>query len=100
MKLIPQIYKGQTTGYRFWCPGCEEFHSFRIARFPGDKPDAPIWAFNGNLESPTFTPSLRYLRTEVTKGCHLVLTAGLLSYLNDCDHALAGKKVQLGEVPE
>lgn len=45
-----------------WCPGCEMMHHFTIEVFnnfersPGSPP--PTWQWDGNLESPTFSPSL------------------------------------------
>lgn len=41
-----------TDGYSFKCPGCGDHHHVRT-----EGPRA-LWAFNGNVESPTFSPSL------------------------------------------
>ena len=38
----------ETIGYMFYCPGCEEWHQFRLDR----------WTFNGNIECPTVSPSI------------------------------------------
>ena len=92
-----------------WCPGCEEVHSI---------PDS--WTFNGNVECPTFSPSVRITgkRTVKVDGkwdggwvrdaegnpldycCHYILTAGQLQFCADSTHALAGKTVPLPQLPD
>ncbi len=96
-------------GYSHWCPGCEEMHRL---------PDS--WAFNGDLERPTFTPSFKHsgLQTTKTDGkwdggwvrdaqgnmvpfvCHYVLTVGVLDFCSDSTHALASKSIPLPNLPE
>ena len=95
--------------YWFWCEGCETNHKFRTKASKGSNPQ-PVWTFNGNMEKPTFGPSLRYFHpahknpdgkqiAEKTT-CHLFLEDGLLRYLDDCPHILAGKsKIPLQEMP-
>lgn len=46
-----------------FCPGCHMAHPFRIELFPGcplrrDGSIEPIWNWDGNLEFPTFSPSM------------------------------------------
>lgn len=46
-----------------FCPGCHMAHPFRIELFPGcplrqDGSIEPIWTWDGNLETPTFSPSM------------------------------------------
>lgn len=81
--------------YVFWCPGCEALHQF-------DKG----WTFDGNMESPTISPSLltRWhaegdAAGTVEQVCHLFLKGGVLQFLGDCTHLLAGKSVPLPELP-
>lgn len=73
--------------YQFYCPGCKCYHSFDV-RIDGGR---PTWYFNGDMEKPTFTPSLLY----PDRVCHLYLTNGVIHYLPDCTHALAGKSIEL-----
>ena len=103
----------------FFCPGCRELHPF-------DK----RWTFNGDFERPTFSPSLRLgpswrmptgwdsdaapknpdgslilgpegrILGSVEHTCHLFLRDGQLQFLSDCTHELAGKTVQLPDLPE
>lgn len=97
MELIRRITwrpANETYGYSFWCPGCEELHVFTTS---GDK----RWTFDGDMEKPTFTPSLRCLKGTPRKTtCHLNLTAGVLVFHNDSPHALAGQKIPLQEHPD
>ena len=81
------------TGKTMWwfqCPGCDETHGYQT----------PQWTRTGTDEAPTFTPSLlvRY-GTGDKRRCPLSLRAGVLEFLADCTHALAGTKVPLPEPP-
>ena len=123
MKKKVNGYGGES--YRFWCGGCSTHHSYRTkacdpALLPADMEEkwkryhlgGPVWQFDGNEESPTFSPSLlvshsRYLKDaegefiprgdgglEVEKvRCHLYLRKGMVQYLGDCSHSLAGQTV-------
>ena len=89
---------GEETLY-FWCPGCKGGHMYRIKRKDGDT-QQPLWTWNGSKESPTFTPSLLYYETDLqTKQrksiCHIFVTNGMIQFLNDCQHHLAGKTVPM-----
>lgn len=85
--------------YMFECPGCEISHAF-------DK----RWSFNGNLDRPTFQPSLlvHWTQYEPSKQegkkydekecvCHSFVTDGKIQFLNDCTHKLAGQTVEMEE---
>ena len=86
--------------YSFLCPGCKMGHKFVVkwGHGKGNQPQ-PMWSFNGNMEKPTFSPSLlntwTYGPQHTKKVCHLFLREGILEFLNDCTHELAGKKVPL-----
>jgi hypothetical protein len=75
-------------GHIFDCPGCGHHHLV---------PDR--WDFDGDLESPTFSPSIliRYPtgeeRTPVV--CHSFIRRGKIEFLADCTHELAGRTVDL-----
>lgn len=83
----------------------------------GDGP-GPRWGWNGNVERPTFTPSVlvtgvkrltdeqlaAWMRGEplpepVQQRCHTFVTDGRIQFLGDCTHALAGQTVDLPDVP-
>lgn len=42
------IEGGPTTAHMVFCPGCRQGHRFDVDR----------WSFDGNLEAPTFSPSM------------------------------------------
>ena len=45
-------------GCWMWCPGCEMAHRPQIVGEDGSVPDGPVWEWDGNLDAPTFSPSL------------------------------------------
>ena len=85
MKLLHRCDDGT---FLFWCPGCEAMHGY----------DPKRWTFNGNMERPSFTPSLVNTYPD-GKVCHLFLTDGTIHYCGDSYHALRGKSVPLTEEP-
>lgn len=90
------VYKcNEFTDYLFECVGCGISHSFKI--FENDI--ARGWTFNGDLEKPTFTPSLLvrfpYGKDQKEVVCHSFVTDGRIQYLNDCTHEQAGKTIEL-----
>jgi hypothetical protein len=78
--------------YLIQCPGCNCCHGWN------DK-----WGFDGNMDSPTVSPSLLvrglplYKNNElVHEGiCHSFIRNGQISFLSDCTHSLAGQTVPL-----
>ena len=95
-KVSPVLRRGATF-YSHWCPGCEEMHIIYV----GNSPPHPNWSFDGNVDAPTFNPSVRITydgRDEHTV-CHYFLHAGQLQFCGDCTHALAGKTVPLPPLP-
>lgn len=77
----------------FRCPGCKCFHYYRVKGKTG-----PVWQWNGDPEKPTFTPSLLYHATEASPKCHIYLTNGIVSFLDDCGHELKGTQYTLPPV--
>jgi len=61
-----------------WCPGCEQTHPFRIRSATGQ----PTWDWDGNQETPTFSPSLLCHRSvHLCPDEHLAPCPGI-----DCGH--------------
>jgi hypothetical protein len=106
----------------YWCQGCDETHAVTVEG-PG------AWGFDGNLERPTFTPSVlirsghfmpehksgepcwcTYNARRAKEGkppvkvacqqCHTFITGGIVQFLGDCSHALAGQTLPLPDLPE
>lgn len=89
----------------FRCPGCDNAHTI----------NTNVWAWNGNLDRPTFTPSVlvrgnqwpkdeypeyhKPAHAQVAPGddtvCHSFVTDGRIEFLCDCTHALGGQTVDL-----
>jgi hypothetical protein len=53
------------------------------------------WTFDGNLEEPTFAPSVRVSWGGTPRVCHYFIRAGRIEFCVDSTHALAGKTVAL-----
>ena len=86
-------------GYVFKCPGCDTYHSIHTEQRNSLN---AIWSFNGNMEKPTFSPSL-LVKWNVGKNssghiCHSFIRDGVWEFLNDCTHKLAGQKVPMLEI--
>lgn len=93
-----RLYADQD-GYQLWgfhCPGCGYEHTYRVG--VEAVVGRPCWSFNGNLESPTFTPSLLCNPGMPDIQCHLFVTDGQIVYQSDCWHSLAGKTVDMEPV--
>lgn len=64
------------------------------------------WTFNGDLEKPSFTPSVRCWWTgidegeRVTETCHFYVTDGKVQFLSDSTHAFAGQTHDLPDWSE
>jgi hypothetical protein len=97
-------------GYGHWCPGCKSGHEIDTEQPNGS---GAKWGFNGNLERPTFTPSInRRWGTFADPNykpepghdhsgvCHYFITDGKIIYCGDCTHALKGQTVDLPDIPE
>lgn len=92
----------------YYCPGCKRPHS--INHQPGH---GPVWGWNNSMTAPTFTPSVKVSGMEpsddpekfcdpkhdVPYVCHVFVTDGMIDFLGDCTHQLAGQKVPMPDWP-
>lgn len=104
----------------FYCPGCKTAHVLRTGDGTG-----PKWEFNGNVDSPTFQPSVlvRSIRANLTDAelelydqvfdgtsaifddprfasvCHSFVRHGQIEFLPDCTHELVSQTVPLPDFP-
>lgn len=86
-------------GYVFFCLGCDRHH--RIPTQDANDGQRCFWDFNGNMDKPTFTPSIFVHgkgASEVGHECHSFVTDGKIQYLGDCTHHLAGQTIELPEI--
>ena len=99
---MARIKKKVVEYYSFYCPACKHEHVYAI------NSDGTGWQFNGNMDSPSFTPSLLNtvtIKNEATgvydveySRCHLFVTDGKIIYCGDCKHELAGQTVELPNI--
>jgi hypothetical protein len=64
----------------------------------GARQGTNCWSWNGDLEKPTFRPSLLMNRPGFVS--HSWITDGQVQFLGDSTHALAGKTVELLDLPD
>lgn len=82
------------------CPGCNMLHGIYSKEYK-----TPLgltlgkWRFNGDMEKPTFSPSLLVTSPSASgqerRVCHSFIRDGQWQFLNDCTHELAGKTVPM-----
>ena len=115
-QLSPILRDTADNGLMFWCPGCQMSHRIQHGAGAG-----PRWGWNGDVNKPTFTPSILVTGHGFTgKGeadfdawhdagcprpapkfesapsvCHSFVTDGRIQFLGDCTHAMAGQTVYL-----
>ena len=98
--FILEISDG-TKYLRFKCPACNEHEAIPFQA--GTDYKGPVWKFNGNLEAPTLSPSVRHYmpdesgRVQKTL-CHYHLVNGVIDYCTDSSHKLSGQKAALPEI--
>ncbi len=98
MKLIKRVVQY----YSFYCAGCKHQHTYTVDE------NGSQWQFNGNIDNPSFTPSLLNREigidektgeyTVVKSVCHLFITDGKIVYCGDCTHELSGQTVEMQNV--
>ena len=109
MGQISAVLRNVEDGYVHWCPACNEAHYIAV-----HKPlaNGASWTFDGNVDAPTFNPSVRVeipehsyadgeggRRYHPLERCHYFIRSGHIEFCGDCTHALAGKTVPLPEWP-
>lgn len=109
--------EGGRLGY--WCQGCEETHHVVVEAQPHP---GPVWGYNGNPDAPTFSPSVLvqhdlwtppvtaqnleqwraapWEQHQVHHVCHTFIRDGMVQFLGDCTHPLAGQTLPLPELPD
>lgn len=86
----------------FSCPGCStlglsSLHMVTV----NSRAVSPSWEWDGRFDHPTISPSIRVLCGigETSHVCHSYLRDGVIEFLDDCTHELAGQKVPLPDIP-
>lgn len=83
------LFVGEPAHY---CPGCGHLHVIHVGK---PNSSGAKWGWNGDPEKPTFTPSIH-----IHGRCHYFLRDGMLEFLPDSSHKLAGKTVALPVLPD
>ena len=93
MKLV-KVTDGKLTAY---CPACEIAHEV-----PVDASQPTSWAFNGDYENPTLSPSLLLRgyneKREHDFVCHSFIEKGKWRFLDDYSHEMAGMVVDMQDI--
>lgn len=100
--LSPKLRRVSSPGSKdgdvlvFWCPGCDGAHAVNVEKLNawGAK-----WAWNGDAEKPTFTPSLLVSASSPEHRCHSHIRDGMIQFLDDCFHKLKGQTVEIPNWP-
>lgn len=88
-----------------WCPGCNSGHEINTIE---QNSSGAKWEFDGNLESPTFKPSVNIKWGNRVPGheadpwgaqCHYIIAGGMIQFCGDCTHGLVGQTVPLPDLP-
>ena len=83
------------------CPACKYEHAFRVdADYWTTQLSKAPWTFNGDFESPTFSPSMLAAASNPKHRCHSFLRNGVWEFLDDCGHDMAGQKVPMIPIKE
>ena len=87
--MSKKFYEFEKNKFIWNCPGCECLHHIQT-----NKSEMPYWNFNGNLEQPTVSPSVR-VRGGKDYVCHFFIRDGKIEFLNDSTHKLSGQTVDV-----
>jgi hypothetical protein len=120
-KVKPATCREPGDSVSFRCPGCGEIHVVIVKGIVN-----PVWEFNGDFDNPTFSPSL-LMRCGCKAPhhkhgdncwctwnaehpddpapfscycCHSFVNNGMIQFLSDSTHHLAGQTVPLNEIIE
>lgn len=94
-----KLRAGEDGVIMFRCPACDMYHHIKTGTGQG-----PRWTFDGNVEAPTFMPSVKVSWGDPNnpghniRMCHFFVKAGQVKYLTDCSHEFAGQTVDLPNI--
>jgi len=85
MDKVRVYHHESATSIYYYCPGCKHHHSV----------PTPRWNWNGSIEFPTVTPSVKHTAPPTNYCCHYFITDGKFHYCGDCSHSLSGQVVDM-----
>jgi hypothetical protein len=77
-----------------WCPGCGQVHAIDVHATSGN---GRVIGWDGDVKAPTFGEPLLHNTEHGT--CEYVLRSGVMYFLSNCWHPLAGQSRHLQEFP-
>lgn len=83
--------------HEHYCPACEHIHQIAV-----NQPfkNGAQWVFNGDMENPTFSPSIAVAASMPDVRCHYFIKDGRIEYCGDCYHDYKNKIIDLPHIPE
>ena len=92
--------EGDVASLAALCPACGFEHNFNVDMNGHGKwrSGSPVWAFNGDYDKPTFSPSILANKDKGQEHhpvCHSFLREGVWQFLGDCTHLMAGQYVPM-----
>lgn len=101
MSQISSALRKVEGGYMHHCPGCNALHMIAVEE---PFPNGARWTFDGNVDKPTFAPSIRvqwdFGPERQKRQCHYFIRAGKIQFCGDCTHDLSGQTVDLPDLPD
>ena len=103
-RIVAHSDPNKVIGYNFFCRGCNGYHMFHVGEWEQNGQKKTGWKFNGDMDNPTFTPSLLVYEGLYPNGdvghprCHLFVRDGKIQYLGDCGHKLAAQTIDMKDV--
>ena len=92
MKLSSTLIELSPGRLAYWCPGCDTAHSISVGA-----PERGTWHWDGDVDKPTFAPSVRTVGGGTV--CHCFVRKGVIEFLQDCNHKLAGQNIAIPAWP-
>jgi hypothetical protein len=81
-----------------FCPACRCGHGIWTTN--KNEVNNALWTFDGNMDRPTISPSILVRHTDFNGKdvvCHSFVNNGMIQFLGDCSHEMAGKTLELPE---
>lgn len=108
-RLSEFLRSGADGALLYFCPGCQMAHQIFVGEGAG-----PRWSWNEDVDKPTFEPSVRVSGIKVLTDqqmaeydstgvlpppepsvCHVFVRDGMIQFLDDCTHEMAGMTVPI-----
>lgn len=92
VSIVPGYGDPKRISLMWLCVGCGEVHMIPVQ---GDHGGLPTWTWNGSMTRPTLSPSILKTGGIPDIRCHSYVRDGVVEFLRDCGHPLAGHRVAM-----